>query len=197
MPTPDRIDSHTAGDPASRLGMADLEARLAQLTASPRDLSSISLLVRRGEGGLRDVIVSGRLSAEAGLVGDEWVRKAERSPDAQLTMMEFQVAQLIANGQSLGLFGDQLFAGLDLSRENLPAGSQLEVGAAVLEVTGKPHNGCQKFRSRFGADALRFVSRPDLRPRNFRGIYLRVLRDGGVAVGDSVTVTHRPEEDPS
>ena len=197
MPTPDRIDSHTAGDPASHLGMADLEARLAQLTASPRDLSSISLLVRRGEGGLRDVIVSGRLSAEAGLVGDKWVRKAERSPDAQLTMMEFQVAQLIANGQSLGLFGDQLFAGLDLSRENLPAGSQLEVGAAVLEVTGRPHNGCQKFRSRFGADALRFVSRPDLRPRNFRGIYLRVLRDGGVAVGDSVTVTHRPEEDPS
>ena len=193
MPTFERLDSHSAGDPAFHLGMAELEDGLAQLTASPKDLSSISLLVRRGEGGLRDVIANGHLSADAGLVGDEWVRNQERSPDAQLTMMEFHVAQLIANGQPLGLFGDQLFAELDLSRENLPVGSQLEVGSAVLEVSGRPHNGCQKFRSRFGADALRFVSRPDLRHRNLRGIYLQVLRDGSVTVGDSVTVTHRPE----
>ena len=193
MPTSDRIDSHSTGDPALHLSMAELEAGLAQMTASPKDLSSISLLVRRGEGGLRDVIVNGHLSADAGLVGDEWVRKPEPSPDAQLTMMEFQVAQLIANGQPLGLFGDQLFAELDLSRENLPVGSQLEVGGAVLEVSGRPHNGCQKFRSRFGAEALRFVSRSDLRHRNFRGIYLQVLRDGSVTVDDPVTVTHRPE----
>jgi MOSC domain-containing protein YiiM len=84
-------------------------------------------------------------------------------------MMEFQGAQLIANGQPLGLFGDQLFAELDLSRENLPAGSQLEVGAAVLEVTGRLHNVCQEFRSRSGAYALR----------------------------DAVTVTHRLEKVPS
>ena len=193
MPTSERIDSHSAGDPALHLGMAELEARLAQLTASPKDLSSVSLLVRRGEGGLRDVIVRGHLSVDAGLVGDEWVQNPEPRPDAQLTMMEFQVAQLIANGQPLGLFGDQLFAELDLSRANLPVGSRLEVGGAVLEVSGRPHNGCQKFRSRFGTDALRFVSRPDLRHRNLRGIYLRVLRYGGVAVGDSVTVTHRPD----
>ncbi len=133
------------------------------------------------------------MSVEAGLQGDEWFRNPERSPDAQLTMMDLQVAELIANGQPLGLFGDQLFAELDLSRENLPVGSRLEVGAAVLEVTGRPHNGCQKFRSRFGADALRFVSRPDLRHRNFRGIYLRIVRDGDVTEGDSVSVTHRPE----
>ena len=197
MSTCDRIDSHSAGDPALHLGMYELEARLAKLTASPKDRGSISLLVRRGEGGLRDVTVSGHVSADAGLVGDEWAHRPEPSADAQLTMMEFQVAQLIANSQPLGLFGDQLFAELDLSRENLPVGSQLEVGGAVLEVSGRPHNGCQKFRSRFGADALRFVSRSDLRHRNFRGIYLRVLRDGGVTVGDSVAVTHRPEESPS
>lgn len=193
MPTSDRIDSHTAGDRALHLGMANLEARLAQLTASPKDLGSISLLVRRAEGGQRDVIRSGHLSANAGLVGDEWVRNPERSSDAQLTMMEFGVARLIANGQSLGLFGDQLFVELDLSRENMPVGSQLDVGAAVLEVTGRPHNGCQKFRSRFGTDALRFVSRPDLRHKNLRGVYLLVLSDGGVRVGDSVTVIHRPK----
>ena len=148
MPTSDRIDSHSTGDPASHLSMAELEAGLAQLTSSPKNLSSISLLVRRGEGGLRDAIVSGHLRADAGLQGDEWARNPERSPDAQLAMMDFQVAHLIANGQPLGLFGDQLFAELDLSRENLPVGSQFEVGGAVLEVSGRPHNGCQNFRSR-------------------------------------------------
>ena len=193
MPTSDRIDSHAAGEPALHVSMAELEVGLAQLTPSPKDLSAVSLLVRRGEGGLREVIASGHMSVEAGLQGDEWFRNPERSPDAQLTMMDLQVAELIANGQPLGLFGDQLFAELDLSRENLPVGSRLEVGAAVLEVTGRPHNGCQKFRSRFGADALRFVSRPDLRHRNFRGIYLRIVRDGDVTEGDSVSVTHRPE----
>ncbi len=193
MLTPDRVDSHTAGHRALHLGMSDLEARLAQLTASPKDLGSISLLVRRAEGGKRDVIGSGHLSVNAGLVGDEWARNPERSSDAQVTMMDLGVARLIANGQSLSLFGDQLFVELDLSRENMPVGSRLDVGAAVLEVTGRPHNGCQKFSSRFGTDALRFVSRPDLRHKNLRGLYLRVLRDGGVKVGDCVTVVHRPK----
>jgi len=193
MLTPDRVDSHTAGDRALHLGMADLEARLAQLTASPTDLGYVSLLVRRAKGGKRDVIRSGHLSANAGLVGDEWVRNPERSSDAQLTMMDLGVARLIANGQSLGLFGDQLFVELDLSRENMPVGSRLDVGAAVLEITGRPHNGCQKFSSRFGTDALRFVSRPDLRHKNLRGVYLRVLSDGGVKMGDCVTVIHRPK----
>lgn len=193
MLTPDRVDSHTAGDRALHLGMADLEARLAQLTVPPKDLGSISLLVRRAESGKRDVIRSGHLSANAGLVGDEWVRNPERSSDAQVTMMDLGVARLIANGQSLSLFGDQLFVELDLARENMPVGSRLDVGAAVLEITGRPHNGCQKFSSRFGTDALRFVSRPDLRHKNLRGVYLRVLSDGGVKVGDCVTVIHRPK----
>ena len=193
MLTPDRVDSHTAGHRALHLGMSDLEARLAQLTASPKDLGSISLLVRRAEGGKRDVIRSGHLRANAGLVGDEWARNPERSSDAQVAMMDLGVARLIANGQSLSLFGDQLFVELDLSRENMPVGSRLDVGAAVLEITGRPHNGCQKFSSRFGADALRFVSRPDLRHKNLRGVYLRVLSDGGVKVGDCVTVIHRPK----
>jgi MOSC domain-containing protein YiiM len=98
---------------------------------------------------------------------------------------------MIANGQPLALFGDQLFLDLDLSQANLPIGSRLQVGAVVLAVSPKPHNGCQKYRARFGADALRFISRPDLRPQNFRGIYLRVLTGGFVAVGDAVRVLER------
>jgi MOSC domain-containing protein YiiM len=105
--------------------------------------------------------------------------------------MEADVAKLIANGQPLTLFGDNLFLELDLSSDNLPPGSRLRAGSAVLEVTPKPHNGCRKFRERFGDDALHFVSRADLRPRNLRGIYLRVVEEGAAAPGDLVEVTSR------
>jgi MOSC domain-containing protein YiiM len=105
--------------------------------------------------------------------------------------MQADVARLIANGQPLGLFGDSLFLELDLSRENLPTRSRLRIGGATLEVTPKPHNGCTKFRARFGNEALRFVSDTSLRHRNLRGIYLQVVEAGEIVVGDDVNVIAR------
>lgn len=105
--------------------------------------------------------------------------------------MQIEVAELIANGQPLELFGDNLFFNLDLSTDNLPCGSRVRAGEAVLQVTPMPHNGCAKFRARFGADALRFVSKPELRRRNLRGIYLRTIQGGVIASGDPVEVISR------
>ena len=79
--------------------------------------------------------------------------------------MRHDVAALIANGQPLTLFGDNLFVDLDISTANLPSGTRLRVGEALVEVTPKPHNGCSKFEGRFGADALRFVAPAPTRPR--------------------------------
>ena len=109
----------------------------------------------------------------------------------QLATMSLGVAEVIANGQPLALFGDNLFLALDLSVENLPAGSRLRVGAATLEVTPEPHDGCHQFHDRFGADALRLVARRETRDRNLRGIYLRVVESGAVRVGDAVEVLSR------
>src|SRR5262245_56975072 len=109
----------------------------------------------------------------------------------QIAVMQKDVAEMIANGQSLTLFGDCLILDLDLSSANLPAGSRVKVGAATLEVTPEPHNGCMKFRSRFGADALRFVSIRELRHRNLRGIYMRVAEAGEVGARDPVEVISR------
>ena len=105
--------------------------------------------------------------------------------------MEAGVAELIANGQPVSLFGDNLFLELDISTENLPPGSRVRAGTAVLEVTPKPHNGCRKFRGRFGEGALLFVSEPGLRHRNLRGIYMRVVEEGEIGAGDSVEVLAR------
>jgi MOSC domain-containing protein YiiM len=105
--------------------------------------------------------------------------------------MQLDVARLIANGQPLTLFGDNLLVDLDISTGNLPIGSRVRVGSALLEVTPKPHNGCRKFLARFGPEALRFVATPDLRHRNLRGIYMCVVEEGDVGPGDSMEVITR------
>ena len=106
-------------------------------------------------------------------------------------MMQRDVAELIANGQPLTLFGDCLILDIDLSKDNLPVGSHVQVGNSLLEVTPEPHNGCRKFQARFGADALRFVSMKQLRHRNLRGIYMRVVDGGDVVNDDRVVVKSR------
>jgi MOSC domain-containing protein YiiM len=123
--------------------------------------------------------------------GDAWKRKTPDKPEAQLAVMQLGIAEFLANGQPLALFGDNLFLDLDLSAANLPIGSRLRAGGVLLEVTPKAHNGCRKFMGRFGNDALRFISQPAIRPLNLRGIYLRVIEDGEVAVGDAVEVVAR------
>ena len=82
------------------------------------------------------------------------------------------------------LAGDQLFIDLDLSAANLPPGTQLTLGSAVIEVTAQPHTGCQKFVARFGLDAMRFVNAPVGRQLNLRGINAKVVRSGVIRVGD-------------
>ena len=45
-----------------------------------------------------------------------------------------------------------------------------------------------EFRARFGADALRIVSKRAPTRRNLRGIHLEVVEDGHVSVGDEIRV---------
>jgi len=185
------IDSDSIGDPASFRTLAELEDGLASLPAAPSDSGRVVLVVRRVESGRREFPERVSMTPESGIPGDAWGRQSEPAPEAQLAVMQRDVAQLIANGQPLALFGDNLVLDLDLSARNLPVGSRLWVGDALLEVTPMPHNGCHKFKARFGPDALRFVCMAELRHRNLRGIYLRVVEPGEVGVGDAVEVVFR------
>lgn len=131
------------------------------------------------------------MTAESGVPGDAWGRQRHPASEAQLTVMRIDVAELIANGQPLTLFGDNLFFELDLSAANLPPGSRLRAGTVTLEVTPEPHDGCGKFRARFGDAALRFVSQQELRHLNLRGVYMRVVEAGDIAVDDPVQLLSR------
>ena len=83
------------------------------------------------------------------------------------------------------LAGDQLYVDLDLSEANLPPGTRLSIGSAVIEVTAEPHTGCSKFVERFGLDAMKFVNSRERKDLHLRGINARVVRPGVLRVGDS------------
>ena len=173
------------------LPLTRLEAGLRALPEPPRDWGRLILIVCRLAGGGREAPARVLLTPEDGVTGDDWTRRPPRSPEAQIAVMRHGVAELIAHGQPLTVFGDNLFVDLDISAANLPAGTRLRAGDAVVELTSLPHDGCAKFRARFGNDALRFVQAPHTRPQNLRGVYWRVVESGEAGVGSSIQVLTR------
>jgi MOSC domain-containing protein YiiM len=180
------------GDEKCHLPRDVLEQRLAALPAPPTEAGRIALLVSRWEDAVRETPERVRLTPQGGMPGDAWARKTPEKVDAQLTVMQADVAQLMANGQALSLFGDNLLIELDLSAENLPPGTRLRAGTALLQVTPEPHNGCLKFRGRFGQDALKLTADPRHREKKLRGIHMRVIEAGEVGVADEIRVVERP-----
>lgn len=170
--------------------LEELEAGLDLIEASPDERGRVELIVRRPRTNEREVLDVGRLDELRGLVGDAWGSRGEPTSadfDVQLTLMNSRVIELLAGPRERWpLAGDQLFVDLDLSVDNLPAGTRLTLGEALLEVTAEPHTGCRKFIARFGADAHKFVNSPGGRRLNLRGINARVVRGGTVRVGDEV-----------
>lgn len=173
---------------------AALEAGLDHIRRSPHDGGRLELIVRRPAEGEREELEVGELDPCVGLVGDTWLARGSRRtedgsshPDMQVALANSRLLDLIAGApQRRSLAGDQLYLDLDLSDANLPAGTRLAIGSAVLEITDQPHNGCAKFRRRFGEDALAFVNSPAGRELHLRGIYARIVVAGEVHRGDSV-----------
>jgi MOSC domain-containing protein YiiM len=186
------IDSYSTGDPSRHRPLDELEQALHALPPAPADRGRVALVVRKTEGGRRETPARVLLTPKDGIPGDAWGRAQHPKPDAQLTVMQIDVAEMLANGQPLVLFGDNLIFELNLSAASLPIGSRVRAGGALLEVTPLPHNGCNKFRTRFGDAALRLASRPELRHLNLRGIYMRVVESGEMGPGDLVKVVSRP-----
>jgi hypothetical protein len=178
----------------NHLTMAELEAGLEAIRAAPKDEGVLQLIVRRPQIEEREVLDEGELHPLEGLVGDSWKlrgssRTADGSPhlEMQLNIMNARVTALVAQYKDRWpLAGDQLYIDMDLSAKNLPAGTQLAIGSAVIEVTPPPHLGCKKFVSRFGLEAMKFVNSPVGRELHLRGINARVIQGGPIRVGQAV-----------
>jgi hypothetical protein len=165
-----------------------LAAGLGEIRRSPADGGTVELVVRRPQVEEREVLEEGELDLEQGLVGDSWSRRGkEPNRNAQLTLMNARLAALVCGDRDVWpLAGDQLYVDFDLSIANLPPGSRIAVGEAVVEISEEPHTGCAKFSARFGSDALRFVNSPEGRALRLRGVNARVVEAGAVRPGDAV-----------
>ncbi len=169
----------------------ELARRHARLPPAPQDRGRVTQILARTPARTRLLHQRTPVTESGGVPGDRWAAADEPKRAAQIAVMGHAVTTMIANGQPLTLFGDNLALALDLSEANLPVGSQVRIGTATLVVTPKPHNGCHKYAARFGHAALRFIAAKERRPLHLRGIYFRVVSDGEIAVGDEVVIEHR------
>ncbi len=176
------------------LTLEDLHAGLAQIRQSPADQGELRAIVIRPATNQRKTLLACELSPQGGAHGDSWANGCWKSltdgsphPDVQIAIMNARAIDLIARSQERwSLAGDNLFIDLDLSDDNLPAGQRLAVGSAVIEITNEPHNGCRKFRQRYGSDAVKFVNSRIGKSLHLRGVYAKVVTAGVVQVGDIV-----------
>jgi len=176
------------------LNAAALEEGLEEILQAPKDAGSVEMIVRRPGVDEREILEQGELDVAQGLLGDNWglrgsslMPDGSAHPDMQLTIMNSRVIALVASERERWpLAGDQFFVDLDLSKENLPPGTRLSLGDAVVEVSSLPHMGCKKFVARFGLDAMKFVNSKRGRQLGLRGINAKVVKPGLVRKADSV-----------
>jgi len=174
------------------LSMTELQAGLEEIRKSPHDQGALKLIVCRPSTGVRKLQESAELDPAVGLVGDNWITRGSSKtkdgsshPDMQINIMNSRAAALVAQQiERWAEAGDQLYVDMNLGPANLPPGTKLEIGSAILEVTGIPHTGCDKFMARFGRDATKFVNSPAGRELNLRGINARVVQPGVIRTGD-------------
>jgi hypothetical protein len=176
-------------DPATHLDLASLEAAWAQDESAPLQEGRLTCILARLSNDERYTPQTISVEVRAGIPEDRWRDADNPNPDQQIAVQGHRIATLIGNGQPLSLFGDNLTLDLDLSEENLPVGSLVEIGSAAFVVTPDAHTGCSKYKARFGLDALKFISARERRDQRLRGLYFRVVMPGEISIGDSVRVS--------
>jgi hypothetical protein len=169
----------------------EIERRLPWVLDSPKDTGTVELIVVRPQTNQRERLEHALFSPETGVVGDNWqihcwktLPNGQPHPDVQVAIMNARMIDVLTNDWALA--GDQLFVDLDLSTTNLAPGDQLCIGTATLEITAEPHQGCHKFKQRFGKAALDCVNSTQGDAHRLRGVYAKIISAGEVRVGDVI-----------
>jgi len=176
--------------------LQELESKTNEILKSPKNHGKIELLVIRPVSNERKVVEEMQVTHEDGVLGDVWKTKPSSStpdgkphPEKQVTIMNSRCIRTLAGDKNnWPPAGDQIYVDLDLSTQNIPAGTELKIGTAVLKVSSSPHNGCKKFAQRFGQDSMRFVNSKMGKANRFRGLNAYVLKEGTISAHDSVEI---------
>jgi len=174
-------------------------AALPHILAAPKDAGAIDHLCFRPSRGTRTFPASLTLTKAEGIPGDRWLKEPWQrlsdgtpDPDLQVSILPARVLDLIWRARETTTHpGDTIVADLDLGVANLPPGSLLQAGTAVLRVSGYFNEACVKWKTRHGKAATDFITAPGHAPLRLRGIICAVAADGVVVATDHLRVIRR------
>ena len=170
----------------------ELEKAFANIMAAPLTDGPISMLLYRRKYNDRTFTDRLRLTKTHGIDGDfemttPWLKLEDGSPDPriQVSILPLRVLDLCWRNRDRTVHpGDPIIADMNMSLENLPAGSLIRAGTAVLRVSDLWNDGCVKWKARCGRAAYDWVRAPANEALRLRGIFCSIEEDGEVAVGD-------------
>lgn len=170
----------------------ELAVALPGILGAPRDAGVVRLLCARPRPNARtfpDVLT---LSRATGVAGDfeharPWLTLSDGSPDPrnQVSILPWQVLDLAWRDRDRVTHpGDNIAVDMNLTEANLPVGTLLQAGTAILRVSDEPNDGCVKWKVRCGRAAFDWVSRPEHLSLRLRGLFCSVEQDGLLRLGD-------------
>lgn len=170
----------------------ELQAALPYVMDAPKDGAPITCLCLRPERNQRQQVDEITLTVDQGTPGERWLTQPwltleDGSPDPriQVSVLSKRVMDLVwTDRENVVHPGDPIVADMDLSEDNLPVGTKLQAGTAVIEVTDAFNEGCVKWKTRYGRDAKDWIILPENLPLRIRGILCKVVQDGVVTIND-------------
>lgn len=172
----------------------DLAAALPGILAAPRDAGVVRLLCARPKPNARTFPQVLSLTRASGVVGDfemsrPWLTLPDGRPDPQIqvSIMSWQVLNLVWRDRDRVVHpGDNIAVDMNLTADNLPTGTLLAAGTAVLRISAEPNDGCAKWKVRAGKAAYAWTMHPDHAPLRLRGLFCSVEQDGELRLGDTL-----------
>ncbi len=172
----------------------DLIAALPGVLAAPKTGSAVEFLCLRPDYGQRRFVDEITVTTAQGIPGERWgsapwlkLPDGAAHPGIQVSILPRRVLDLVWRDRDNVVHpGDTFVCDLDMTEANLPTGTRLAVGTAVLRVSEVWNDACAKWKVRHGEAAFTWVrAHPQLR---LRGVLCSVAQDGVIRNGDALEV---------
>ncbi|WP_199523173.1 hypothetical protein [Pararhodobacter sp. CCB-MM2] len=173
----------------------ELDAALPQVLAAPKDGAAIEMLCLRPQRNQRAFVDELTVTQAEGIPGERWLcepwlrlEDGSPHPGIQICIVSKQVLDLVwRDRENVVHPGDTFTVDMDLGEANLPEGTLLQAGTAVLRVSEVFNDGCVKWKVRYGAAAKDWLVAPGNLTHRLRGILCSVEQDGVIRNGDRLT----------